>query len=259
MNATIREPLAMIMMVVALALIVLPSAHGYAEFDNKPFPDFTLTQNTTFVFDFNATFTGNGTPVPEIGSTIRYDFSSADKENFISPTSTFTFSTITGLLTYNPSNDDATKNFTILFLLREPGEDGAVLDAITPRFSIANINDPPEILNAEPASPISASENDSIILNVTALDIDAPYEENLTIHWNIYRPDENGTFENPILANTTSEDIDPFGDMSERNYTIGFCDAPKILIAEADALAEGLKKGDVLERYQALRAKVTKR
>lgn len=32
--------------------------------------------------------------------------------------------------------------------------------------------------------------------------------------------------------------------------------AAELLIAEADALAEGLKKGDVLERYQALRAKV---
>ncbi|MFT4308133.1 MAG: hypothetical protein ACMXYM_02075, partial [Candidatus Woesearchaeota archaeon] len=149
----------------------------------------------------------------------------------------FSFNTVTGVLTYTPSNADATKNFTILFLLREPGEDGAVLDSITPRFSIENINDPPEITNATPESPIDTTENHTINLSVSALDIDAPYGENLTIHWNVYWP-FNETFESPILVNTTNESIDPFGDTGVLNYTVGFCDAPIILI-EAVARDEG--------------------
>jgi hypothetical protein len=208
-------------------ILVVPFVMGFAEFDNKPFPDFTLTQNTTFTLDFNATNISDGSPVPEDGR-ISYDVLYAEVQSKISPDSVFSFDPTTGLLAYTPSNADATKNFTVRFLLIE-SEDEPSLDEIIIGFEIGNINDPPQITNSTPEPLIDTAENLTINLTASALDIDAPYGENLTIHWNIYWP-FNESFESPILVNTTNESIDPYGDTSILNYTVGFCDAPIILI-----------------------------
>lgn len=216
-------------------LMAVPLAAGFAEFDHTPIGPFTLVQDEPFSYDFNASYTSDGSPVPEDG-TIRYDFSGEAVSTHVSPSSFFSFNPITGVLNYTPSNDDATKNFTIRFLLIED-DDLPSLDEVVVRFQIENVNDPPEITNFTPESPIDTAENDTINLTVTALDIDAPYGENLTIHWNIYWP-FNDTFESPILASTTNESIDPFGDTSILNYTVGFCDAPIIMI-EAVARDQG--------------------
>ena len=221
---------------IILALLILPVAAGYAEFDHTPIGPFSLVQDEPFSYDFNASFTSNATQVPEDGTIIKYDYSGESVSTWVSSSSFFAFNPNTGVLQYTPSNDDATKNFTIRFLLLED-EDLPSLDEVVVRFQIENVNDPPEITNSTPESPISTAENLTINLTVDALDIDAPYGENLTIFWNIYWPD-NGSFENKTLVTSTNESIDPFGDTSVLNYTVGFCDAPQILI-EAVARDEG--------------------
>ncbi|MFT4308763.1 MAG: hypothetical protein ACMXYM_05340, partial [Candidatus Woesearchaeota archaeon] len=111
-----RIPTQTAVLYLAVALLMfplfVPIAAGYAEFDNKPFAEFQLTQNETFVFDFNATNTTDSSQIVEDGTIVRYDFSN-DDASIISPDSAFSFNTVTGVLTYTPSNADATKNFTI--------------------------------------------------------------------------------------------------------------------------------------------------
>ncbi|MBU4467094.1 tandem-95 repeat protein, partial [Patescibacteria group bacterium] len=184
-------------------LLLRPSITGFATifansppyFDPSP-PDYNLTEDQLFEVQLNATDPDN--------DTITFTDNSGSPEAYWA---VFDMNG-TGFISFTPTNDDV-GNHTIGISI-EDGINDPVTENIV--FSVANVNDPPEILNYTPTSLTpETTENNSIgfSFEYNATDPDIPYGDVLTARWIV-----DGVV-NSTTINETS---------GSWNLTTGFCE-----------------------------------
>ena len=158
-------------------LLLRPSITGFATifansppyFDPSP-PDYNLTEDQLFEVQLNATDPDN--------DSIKFTDNSGSPEAYWA---VFDMNG-TGFISFTPTNDDV-GNHTIGISI-EDGINDPVTENIV--FSVANVNDPPEILNYTPTSLTpETTENNSIgfSFEYNATDPDIPYGDYLTVRW----------------------------------------------------------------------------
>jgi len=164
-------------------------------FDPSP-PDYNLTEDQLFEAQLNATDPDNDT-------IIFTDNSDAPEVNWV----VFEMNG-TGFISFTPTNDDV-GNHTIGISI-EDGTNDPVTENVV--FSVANVNDPPEILNYTPTdlTPETTENNTfGFSFEYNATDPDIPYGDYLTIRWIV----------DGIVNSTTVNETG-----GSWSFTTGFCE-----------------------------------
>ena len=180
-----------------------PSITGFATifdagppyFDPSP-PDYNLTEDQLFEVQLNATDPDN--------DTITFtDNSESPEVNW--PIFNMNGS---GFISFTPTNDDV-GNHTVGISI-EDGTNDPVTENVV--FSVANVNDPPQIMNWTPVSLTpETTENNSIgfSFEYNATDPDLPYGDVLTSRWIV----------DGVVNSTTVNETSGFW-----SFTTGFCE-----------------------------------
>ncbi|MBU3941525.1 MAG: hypothetical protein KKF74_01285, partial [Nanoarchaeota archaeon] len=180
-----------------------PSITGFATiFANSPPsfnpspPDYNLTEDTLFEVQINATDPNNDT-------IIFTDNSEAPEVNW----PVFEMNG-TGFISFTPTNDDV-GNHTIGISIEDRINDPVTENVV---FSVANVNDPPQIMNWTPLSLTpETTENNTLgfSFEYNATDPDIPYGDYLTVRWIV---------DGIINSTTVNETTDSW------SLTTGFCE-----------------------------------
>lgn len=217
-------------MLLVLAVLLAGSVLGYqVRYSPTPPTNITVSQNQTFMYDFNTTYLSNGSNVTENGVLVRYYMQATNYSNI-------TLNQVNGRLVFRPNNGDVGNETVTYFVRNDSNETNEFRDI---KFYVLNINDPPSIVAHAPASPTqTASENDTINLTLNATDPDLQYGDALHVEWYVSSINDTPNSSGVLVQNTS-------GTNAVLNYTIGFCQAGSMQV-----LAEAIDKHNTSASYQ---------